>query len=973
MSEIAVSLPATTLNPMAAKAILPLSPSFTGWKNLQYIQLSSLSLENNIKAFRNRSPSLASNFETVDLTLDDEAEEDLAVVNQPSSLPTQVEAVDVMEDSHLISTIPPDAVDLREEIQPILFDLQRSSRVSSLSEKSSLEQTIRVDSTKNLLGTCDTMIIPKKHCKQSGQSSQSSAVNLPASPWETERTPSHHEHSGIANSTPTRTRTELDHSASAPGNDPDETDIDEPMPRLLPKFAPRSLFDLTEEDENSTEDDNEDVITKEELRTWLLSQAGRDSAFETYGVSVTPSSKAKVQSRNLPIEHPFYILDTYTYSGIILRKGVHIELRDTTFAREDDRKGVQNGPHNSFMRIVDIIQDTRSKAVTLRGWIFQRASYLNGILEKKRNEVCWVMHVDEDDKRDMKIQSMETVPVKDVVRRRKIRLTNQPWPNLSFREDEHVLEDSEETIRNERVLVCRFMYICHYVCAQRREANCWSERCLQRLRHDDCDGWAGTDGQLRALDDGELRKVWRGETSPGGAYVASSQTDNWYERMVNIARKRTVDLTSEILEYDPEVAALSHTSRHKGHPFRVTGVATRVDWTTPDGTEHYTINGCVPPKRSADEDLSPESSKRHRKPQFTLKAERPPPTISMVEKLRRKSSVVEVAPWNSIPRPTEPHLPYVQASNISNISNNCTSTRKRQYTFGDSFCGAGGMSRAAHQLDLNIKYAFDCNKHACNTYTLNFPGADLHCLWAHDFVQQKADFKVDIAHLSPPCQFFSDAHTVAGKDDEMNTASLFAVGELLKKSKPRVVTLEQTFGILLRARHQGYLNALVQVFTSAGFSTRWRLLHCADYGLPQMRLRTFMIASWYANFQPPPFAPVTLTDLSFFLTAQANPSHPFLHLRTPRPRPLHPICFHGPPSPQPSAPSHPQHPTTTSTPLSHATFRPTQAPRSPAQSPAMAAAWSIQVVRETSRSGNSRPCRAFPTNMFSGTSARRNK
>lgn len=496
------------------------------------------------------------------------------------------------------------------------------------------------------------------------------------------------------------------------------------------------------------------------------------------------------------------------------------------------------------MRIVDIIQDTRNQAVTLRGWVFQRAQYLNGVLEKKRNELCWVMHVDEDDIRDIKVQSMETISVNDIVRRRKIRLTNHPWPKLSFREDPHMLEDSEDTIRNERVLVCRFMYICYYVCSERRETNCWSERVLQRLRRADCDKWSGPKGEPCALEDAELRKAWRGETVPGGAFLLNQQRETWHERLVDIAQKNTIDLTEDIVKRDPHDFVCTSVPRDSERPFTITGIATRVDWTTDDGTEYYTISGFTPPKRRAETDLSSGPTKCHRTDQFPLKVERPPESQSMLSQSRRRSSVFEVAPGDRWSQPSATSQPEARSSNTDHKS---FPSKKRQYIFGDSFCGAGGMSRAAHQTGLHIKYAFDCNKNACFSYAMNFPRADLHCLWADEFIRVHGDRKVDIAHLSPPCQFFSDAHTVAGKDDEMNTASLFAVGELLKKSKPRIVTLEQTFGIVLRARHQGYLNALVQVFTSHGFSIRWRLLHCADYGLPQMRLRTFMIASWYVS------------------------------------------------------------------------------------------------------------------------------
>ncbi|KAL8967044.1 MAG: hypothetical protein Q9183_003094, partial [Haloplaca sp. 2 TL-2023] len=622
--------------------------------------------------------------------------------------------------------------------------------------------------------------------------------------------------------------------------------------KSTPNFGETSqaVIELAES-EDLTEDDKEEVITEEELDSWLKAQ-GR-TRINRYGLlqSTSVISPPKAPTRNLPVEFPFTKLDVFEHHGVILRPSVNIELQDRAFGSEIEPAKMSQ-PHNSFMRIADIIQDTRTKAVTLRGWLFQRAQYLNGILERKKNELCWLMHVDEDDSRDVKVQGMETVPVEGVLKRRKIRLTNQPWPNLSFRDDADADEDTEEVIRNERVLVCRYMYICYYASADRRNANVWSERVLQHLRAGDCDKWSGPRGEPCALDDTELRTAWRGETIAGGAFLPAPipipTPRPQLHNVVDLSSQTMINLEEESVKPDPDITVLPQKDLpvDDDQPV-ITNVFTRVDWRTTDGTEYYTINGFVPAKRHVEDFPSSQPRKRHRAESPTLTARQRPERTSLPIRHQRNDSVIDLgkphggqSPQGRKTQDRKPGAVNVQAK-----------ATQRRYTFGDSFCGAGGMSRAAFSTGLHIAYAFDCNKHACTSYSMNFPGARIHCLWAHDFVSLPEDYKVDIAHLSPPCQFFSDAHTIAGKDDEMNTASLFAVGELLRKSKPRVVTLEQTFGIVMRAKHQGYLNALVQVFTSRGFSIRWRLLHCADYGLPQMRLRTFMVASCPGQALPP--------------------------------------------------------------------------------------------------------------------------
>jgi len=65
-------------------------------------------------------------------------------------------------------------------------------------------------------------------------------------------------------------------------------------------------------------------------------------------------------------------------------------------------------------------------------------------------------------------------------------------------------------------------------------------------------------------------------------------------------------------------------------------------------------------------------------------------------------------------------------------------------------------------------------------------------------------------------------------DDEQNVASLFAVEEVIKVSRARVVTLEQTFGIVC-ARFRWFFNSLIQMFTSQDFSVRWAVVPLAQW------------------------------------------------------------------------------------------------------------------------------------------------
>ena len=654
--------------------------------------------------------------------------------------------------------------------------------------------------------------------------------------------------------------------------------------------------------------------------------------FSTKGQSSIPSSSLRAERlnqplqpmRNLPIAPPLHRLSEYTHNGIRVNPKANVELSD-----------------GDFIRIVDVIKNSATGAVHLRGWLFRRAKEMNGILERKYNELCWILHVDEDDSRDISVQAMESVPVTQVVRRRKIRLTNQTFPAFSFREDG--LRDSEQTVLNERVLVCRFKYICTYASAKMREQYRWSEKSLQRLRADDCD-------PSLAKADEELRYDWRGPTERGGECAGisaeeeefrqqeyqrqddlrvtaednelsnqSSKSDTGlgdlhtsssqaHDKLVNIpnsipeATKIFIDLTDSVMDSSSRQGSSGMTSltntfkkssievididaiidtttmssivqkKYPGqattsfvpHPFSSSKRKRPDDHTSIPGSQSKRVRtnpeidglknrsdsavscGLLADLSSRLEGKKSRDTSTHQVPYATFRPGSRTSSNDDITKAQAPDRILTPSPATSSskPRTQDNRAPSKPPSNNQPL-NPHHALSKRKYTLGDSFSGAGGFSRGAIQANLHITWAFDSNPPACASYALNNPHTSLYPHWANDFCALPpltSPFKVDICHLSPPCQFFSDAHTVMGKDDDMNTASLFAISEVIKKGMPRVVTLEQTSGLL--RRHGVWFNAVVLMFTALGFSVRWRVLNCADFGVPQRRMRVFVIASW---------------------------------------------------------------------------------------------------------------------------------
>jgi hypothetical protein len=140
-------------------------------------------------------------------------------------------------------------------------------------------------------------------------------------------------------------------------------------------------------------------------------------------------------------------------------------------------------------------------------------------------------------------------------------------------------------------------------------------------------------------------------------------------------------------------------------------------------------------------------------------------------------------------------------------TNHPSSAPKKRYTFGDAFCGVGGCSAGARMAGLRHVWAFDADGSVCNIYSKNFPHCDVWTANATDFIALEKIKRIDVLHLSPPCQTFSPAHTIAGKNDDSNSAAFFVIDKLLEKCRPRVVTLENVPG--LEHRHKYILQLAV--------------------------------------------------------------------------------------------------------------------------------------------------------------------
>lgn len=189
------------------------------------------------------------------------------------------------------------------------------------------------------------------------------------------------------------------------------------------------------------------------------------------------------------------------------------------------------------------------------------------------------------------------------------------------------------------------------------------------------------------------------------------------------------------------------------------------------------------------------------------------------------------------------YFPWRPETNEGQVSN-----RRKM---ADVCCGGGFAALGAKRAGLDVAWGLDFDKDAVATFRLNHPDSTIYCVEVGEFIHFVAfeEHHVQVLHVSFPCQFFSPAHTHVGVNDDANSAASFALRELLLRIKPRIVTFEQTSGLL--THHTDWFQAIVRMFTETGYSVRWKIYNLAELGLAHNRKRLIIVASCPGSALPP--------------------------------------------------------------------------------------------------------------------------
>lgn len=164
------------------------------------------------------------------------------------------------------------------------------------------------------------------------------------------------------------------------------------------------------------------------------------------------------------------------------------------------------------------------------------------------------------------------------------------------------------------------------------------------------------------------------------------------------------------------------------------------------------------------------------------------------------------------------------------------------YTSIEVCAGAGGQALGLERAGFEHLACVELDPSACETLRKNRRRWNIieHDLrtWSPDPILLERD--VDLLAGGVPCPPFSLAGHQLGRDDERD---LFPeMVRLVEEIAPRAVMIENVRGLMAR-KFEGYRTEIMAELKELGYELcGWELVNAADYGVPQARLRSILVA-----------------------------------------------------------------------------------------------------------------------------------
>lgn len=169
------------------------------------------------------------------------------------------------------------------------------------------------------------------------------------------------------------------------------------------------------------------------------------------------------------------------------------------------------------------------------------------------------------------------------------------------------------------------------------------------------------------------------------------------------------------------------------------------------------------------------------------------------------------------------------------------------------FTGAGGLDFGAERAGFRVRVGVELDPIECETLRVNFPhtkvlSEDIYSLSTRQILMAGGlkPGEPDLLIGGPPCTPFSKSgywleYKRAGRDPHESLLQEFT--RVLKEARPKAFILENVHGLAYSNHNRRAYQRLCREIDLAGYTFTSRVLNTADYGVPQLRKRLFVIGA----------------------------------------------------------------------------------------------------------------------------------
>lgn len=158
---------------------------------------------------------------------------------------------------------------------------------------------------------------------------------------------------------------------------------------------------------------------------------------------------------------------------------------------------------------------------------------------------------------------------------------------------------------------------------------------------------------------------------------------------------------------------------------------------------------------------------------------------------------------------------------------------------GSLFAGIGGIDLGFIQAGFDVAWANEIDPDACKTYRHNFPNTKLIEGDIRN-LDVKSLERVDVLTAGFPCQSFSVCGNQKGFKDSRGNL-FFEIMRIADELHPPVIFLENVANLTEHDNGRTF-NVIHNELASRDYFIRYLIADACDYGIPQHRTRTYIIA-----------------------------------------------------------------------------------------------------------------------------------